>query len=537
MKFIKSIVLFFFYAFLFSDLALGQVLLPGTFDFEYYKLLLSKNEFKNEPISYFPSIITDYAPDSTLAWNIWSKHKKYDQKAGALQIVAPTVGFVYNSKMPRSYNDGAVWTGKGANSWVSTGVYGKIKTGDRSFFSYTFAPVAYFAQNAYFTIPDTDVEKSNFSYPFYQKLDFVERYGNESFMKVHPGQSEIKYVYRGLTAGFSTQNVVWGPAIFNPILMSQQAPGIPHFNLGFNTPINTRIGRLDGKVFWGALQESAYYDGDPGNNRRYITGFTGGYAPSFIKGLNVGLHRVMYRRWNDSLAFKDVFAALFNTSSTYNTPLNGVLTNDVYDQMASLSVRWNRPELGLEIYVEYARNDFAGTLTEFLRNPDRSRAITIAASEAFELNNGKTVKLLYENTTLSANQLQIYNIFASPTYYVHGFLDHGYTHDGQIVGAGIGPGSNTHIVQAQYFTSNSMLSLSAQRIRFNDDYILREFAGALKYPSEFEMAYSIRYKRLFQRLELEAQLLYSYRYEWYFIPYNNHANLSPSFNVRYLIAN
>ena len=459
-------------------------------------------------------------------------------KSSKFSVVDPTFGTLYNSTVSRSYNDGPIWNGKGLNSWFTTGVMGKLRTGENSYFSYTFSPIVHYSQNAAFDIPQQLFDKSQYSYPFYERLDQVERYGNASIFKVDPGQSEVKYVYRNVAAGFTTQNEVWGPALFNPILMSQQAAGIPRFNIGFNRPIDTKIGRLEGKAFWGVLRESDYYDSNPNNNRRYITGFTGGYEPSFVKGLNLGLHRVMYRLWErNALGVKDVFATFVHTSPDYNTPLNGIVTNDEYDQMASVTIRWNRPELGLEIYAEYARNDFPGGFKEFGRNPDRSAAFILGFSEAFELNNGNTLKLVYENTDLSANQLQIVSIFSSPTYYVHYSIAHGYTQNGQIIGAGIGAGSNTHVVQAQYFMPGSMFSLTAQSIRFNDDYILREYAGALKYPSEFEFAYSAKYYRLFDRFTIEGQLQYAKHYNRYFVNGTKDRNFQALLNLRYRINN
>lgn len=520
----------------FYSVSIGQVLQPGTFDYEYYRLLISRTDFDNEPITYFPTIITDYAPDSAFSWNVWRNYKKFENKESNFTLIEPTATMLYNSGMSRSYNDGPLWSGKGLNSSFSGGFYGKIRTGQKGYISYTVNPVIFYAQNSYYRIPTSEEPRSPFSYPYLERFDYVERYGNESLYAFHPGQSELKYVYSEFSAAISTQNMMWGPALFNPILMSQQAAGFPHLDLGTNTPLSTKIGRFEGKVFWGALKESAYYDGNPDNNRRYITGFVGGYAPNFIKGLNLGIQRVMYRPWEpNSLGLRDAFAFILNTSPVYNTPVGGVVTNDNYDQLASFTVRWNLPELGLEMYGEYARNDFPGNFKEFLRNPDRSRAITLAVSESFEIANGNTVKLLYENTTLSANQLQIFNVFASPSYYVHSLLDHGYTHDGQIIGAGIGPGSNTHMVQAQYFDQHGMFGLWAHRIRFNDDYILREYAGALRYPSEFELTYGARYQKFFNHLSIDAQLTYSHRYQWFFGENGTGRNLQPALTVRYLL--
>ncbi len=536
-KLLSFIFLSFIYCFIGGRSVFGQVLLPGTPDYDYYRLMLSLNESDSKPISFFPSIITDYAPDSAFTWNKWSEQFNHPQTpSNSFRWISPTVGSLVNTGVGHSYNDGPMWNGKGLNGFASAGFYGKLKVTDKSYVSYTFNPIVYFAQNKDYPIPAQEFNKSPYSYPFLERLDYVERYGGSSFARFNPGQSELKFVYSHFSAGVSTQNLNWGPSLFNPILLSSQAAGVPHIDLGLNKPVDIKIGYIDGKVILGLLEESDYYDFDPNNNYRYLTGIIGGYRPSFVKGLNIGIQRIMYRSWQKGdLKAKDVFASLLNTSPKYDEALGDYITNDVYDQLASLSLRWNRPELGLEMWGEYARNDFPGDLKEFLRNPDRSGALTIGVSEAFEIKNGHTIRLLFENTRLSANQLQIFNSFSSPMYYVHNILKHGNTNDGQYLGAGIGAGSNTHIFQAQYVHDNGMFGLSVQRIRFNDDYILTKWAGALRYPSEFELNYGAFYYRTLENISINAQLNFAHRYQWFYGEQGSVRNLQLGLSVRYLI--
>ena len=395
----------------------------------------------------------------------------------------------------------------------------------------------FFAENKDYVIPDTKFNKSPYSYPFYERLDLVERFGDQPFAQFAMGQSEIKYVYGVFSLGFGTQNFNWGPSHFNPILLSNQAAGFPHFDFGLNKPINIKIGQIDGKIIWGRLTESDYYDTNRENNYRYITGIIGGYRPSFVKGLNIGIQRIMYRSWQQGeLAVKDVFSTFLNTSSHYDTSFGSVITNDKYDQIASFTLRWNLAELGFEIWGEYARNDFAGGIMDFLRYPDRSSALTLGASESYELKNDATIFLLFESTRLSANQLQINNTFSSPTYYVHNILDHGYTQKGQLLGAGIGPGSNTHVFQVQYLNEKHLIGFTAQRIRFYDDYILNQNVGSLTYPWEFEIFVAGDYKRTFKQFSIDLELAYAHHYHRYFNYEDNLGNLIISCSLRYFLS-
>ena len=57
-----------------------------------------------------------------------------------------------------------------------------------------------------------------------------------------PGQSSIRYDLGALTAGISTENMWWGPGIYNSMLMSNNAPGFLHYSINSNRPINTFAG-------------------------------------------------------------------------------------------------------------------------------------------------------------------------------------------------------------------------------------------------------------------------------------------------------
>lgn len=488
----------------------AQVLYPDDYTEDYYRLITLKNDSIG-PVPMFirPSVINEYSTDSALSWNIWGDYFNLNFKKNGkknFMLLNPKLEYVYNYDYPRGYNDGPVWSGKGSNASFTAGF-----AGNYGILHYSFAPVVWFAQNQAFNIPELGLNKNEFSYPAEQNIDWVMRYGDDNYYAFDWGQSEVRLVYKNATVGFSTANFSWGPSRYNPIIMSKNAAGFPHVDVGTARPQPTKIGTIDFKWYWGALRESKYYDNDPDNDRGYITGFSLGYQPSLIKGLYFGLNRIMYRRWaSGELATKDFFSAFIRNSH------NGLLRNDDYDQMFSVAVEYKFPEVGLNVYLEYARNDFFGSLPDLAEHPDRTRASTIGLAKTFDLDNGKVLEFIIENTTLSSNQIQITSPGISATYYQHGVVESGYTHKGQIIGAGIGPGSNTGVFGFNLYDPKGKLGFTFQRIRFNDDYLVNAYPDTEDEPTDHEMALGFEYLRFFNNFSVNPRLVFAYRNNFLF---------------------
>lgn len=490
-------------------MSFGQIFYPGDYTEDYYRLILVKDStIDHKPLMIWPSIMTSYS-DSSLKWNIWSDHFDMDFKNGrpsSITILDPRVSFVYNHKYPRGYNNGPVWSGKGLNTSVTGGV-----TGNLGIVNFSFSPALWYAQNGSFRIPPSPYNKSEFSYPVENKIDWVMRFGNDPVYQFDWGQSEIRVVYKNWTTGFSMANFSWGPSRYNPIIMSKNAGGFPHIDLGTIRPVDTKIGKMEFKWIWGAMYESDYFDDNPTNDRKYITGFSFGYQPKKIKGLTIGLNRIMYSRWADGdLSAEDFFSALIRNKG------KNIQENDEYDQMFSGALEYHFPQVGLNLYVEYARNDFFGSIMDLAEHIDRTRARTLGITKTFDLKNGKLLEFNYENTTLSNNQIQAIFPSIAATYYVHSVVESGYTHNGQIVGAGIGPGSNSDIWWFNIYNPNGKLGFTLQRIRFNDDYVTQTFIGVEDEPTDYEISLGADYIRMLDNFSINAQLFAIYRNNFLF---------------------
>ena len=247
MKIITSIIL------LAVSLSLtSQVLYPESALLDYYRVLEIKNQSLEKRLNLFPSIIKPYEADS-LKWNPWGFTKSKDKKK--IEVLPIQWANHFNSKYARGYNDGAIWKGKGFTSSLQGGVQGKL-----GMLEYTFTPIVYYSQNADFELAEQRGNNKIFNYQFRnRRIDHVQRYGTDSFTKLNLGQSEIRMVYRSFTVGASTQNVTFGPAQYNPIILSNNAAGIPHFDIGTYKPIETKIGQIESKLYYGILTKSDYF--------------------------------------------------------------------------------------------------------------------------------------------------------------------------------------------------------------------------------------------------------------------------------------
>ena len=190
---------------------------------------------------------------------------------------------------------------------------------------------------------------------------------------------------------------------------------------------------------------------------------------------------MMYKRFNEFEAI-DLLVMAYRYDDADRNPDNPNTGNDDFDQLAALSMEWTFPEQGFEAYMEFGKNDFGGVLGG--QEPEHSRAYTLGFSKLLLLKDDKIIKLAYERAVLDRSKAAFlyrrHNI-----WYQHSYIRQGYTHKGQVIGAGIGPGSSSDVFDFDLFTKNGKLQLFAQRIRFNDDYYFDTFNDQFHHDHEW----------------------------------------------------
>jgi len=382
-----------------------------------------------------------------------------------------------NTTFPWGRNDGAVWQGKGATTALDVG--GAI--GWRSL-TVTLQPTLIYNQNSAFDLAAVEVgDQPVYAYPW-RVIDYPQRFGPDPFWTVDPGQSEVAVDWRGARVAAGTRNLWWGPAIENPIIMSNNAPGFRHVSLATERPLDIGIGDLEGQWVWGALGQSDWFDPTVTQTDRFFTGIVITYSPAFLPGLSLGGTRVFQELVPDGgVPFEDHFLVLQGLRKERLVSSNAPDGTDERDQLLSLFGRWMMPESGFEVYAEWARNDHSGSLTDFVLEPEHSQAYTMGLQKVTALSPERMVVARLEFVHLEAPPT--FQVRPRGVYYEHSVVTQGYTHEGQILGASVGPGGSGQSMGVDLYAPWGMVGFDARRrVTDNDAY----WVWAIENASAFE---------------------------------------------------
>ena len=517
-----------------SALVAQQVMLPASELSDYIRLLELQGKATGTPLVFWSSSLTPRVAgltvDASHPWAATFPLAARAERVDGLQArsLGVTADVVYNSAFPTTANDGALWAGRGLSAIVRGG--GEFRFGHITARIY---PELTYAQNATFDLatgPATS--RSPWSYPWHIGIDYPQRFGDGAVTSLGLGQSELRLDVGPFTAAASNENVWWGPGVRNAIVMGAAAPGFPHLDVGTGRALHTGIGDIEFRQIWGELSASSYSGTFPDGGRRFITGLTAGFRPAVEPNLTLGLTRVMYHdvRFGD-WTLRDVLSAyghIFNQGE-YVQP-DGTVNNDADDQLASATARWVFPSVGFETYVEYARNDFAGGIRDLFIQPDHSAAITIGIQKALATTDGTWV-LKGEATSLAAPEVDA--LRGVGTFYVHGVNLEGYTNRGQLLGAAIGPGSNSQFLSLDRYAPDGRLGVFVQRVRYDDEYataaLLHAPGGYLSQQSDVIVGASM--VRLRGRTTLGATIEATREFNRNFVYLNDAWNLTLRFSA------
>ena len=411
----------------------------------------------------------------------------------------------YNSAAPYGQNDGALWQGKGYNTSLTGGARMEAFG-----FELTVKPQISFSQNQSF---DYLIDKTNSS--FYDKnnnklypnkasdygyvwsnIDLPQRFGDGSFWHFDWGDTEIRWTWHTLTFGAGFQSPWLGPAWLNPMLGSNNAPTYPKLDAGLRRTkvylpfCDWYIGDIEGRIWLGKLSESEYYDNNPSNDSRLLTGLSASYKPSFIPGFTFGVNRIFITNWAKH-NLKYIFR-LFTLSQSNGSQVG---TGEDEDQKASLFIDWQFPKIGFEFYGELGIDDFAA---HPLENPFHTAIYTLGIKQNIPLPLSKVSskwsdlksELIFEWNNFEMSQ-DFQMQWKYMGYYAHGQISHGYTQKGHILGAGTGYFGNSQFLGYKIFFDKGYFMPYFHRSSPDNNYIYSMTVGSdIKYDSpEYEKYY------------------------------------------------
>lgn len=382
----------------------------------------------------------------------------------------------YNQHHPYGWNDGAMIPSKGLQWLASAGVYAKYK-----FIEAQLRPEAVNAQNKPFQNP-----------PYRpRKLDLPERMGQDPYRQYFWGQSYIKAHIGPISLGYSTENLSWGGGYINNIILSNNTPGFGHYTLHTNKPIKTPLGTIEGHVIAGQLRHSGFtypleftsgtwppqagdvvVDTAAPKYHTFFSGIQMVYQPKWLPGLFLGASRVVQIGGEPSSPMDYINYAYLGREAQNDKTSTHPLANVPRNQIVAVSARYLLKESHAEIYAEIGREDWWADFEDFLTRPTYSTVWMAGMKKLHWWSDKKAwLEFFLENTHIQAridNFIQPSNTKGYHSFYMHG-NGVGWTHHGQVLGAGIGPGSNMFTLGVSMLKGLEKTGISFERVIYNED--------------------------------------------------------------------
>jgi hypothetical protein len=411
---------------------------------------------------------------------------------------------------------------RGYQTMLSGGFFAKF-----SILSIQFRPELVYAENRHFE-SFTDVHKNGSAIGVYNGyhgyIDLPECFPGKPYKKIFPGQSSIRLTAGPFSLGISSENLWWGPGTRNSILMSNSAAGFYHLTFNTVKPIRTPIGSFEFQVIGGKLETSNFLGADQNGNPlyypnstdwRYLNAMVLSYQPRWIHGLFIGITRSFMLMGENTKNFND-----------YMRVLTPVAKKGLYgqgeqtfpeDQQFSLFARWILPADHAEIYAEYGRGDHNYDLRDMFIRPQNFRAYILGLKKLFYYNtsNGKYVEFNLELTQLEQNKTEPIN---ASYFAAYGAPLRGNTNQGQMLGAGIGPGSNLQTISLSWGKGLDNIGFQLERYVHNNDLYYHLSNDLRGHWVDINLAFKGQYSWKSFLLSAKLEGIRSYNYEYSFVP-------------------
>ncbi|HOI31852.1 MAG TPA: capsule assembly Wzi family protein, partial [Bacteroidales bacterium] len=461
----------------------------------------------------------------------YNKEGKNNLRLTLLPVYAHTR---FNGHHPYGWSDGAMVPNRGLQQYLSAGIYGRI-----GILEAQLRPELVWGQNKEFQNP-----------PFRPiRIDMPERMGQSNYEKIFLGQSFVKLHLGPIAVGLSNENIWWGPGRKNAIVMSNNAPGFGHFTLHTNRPIKTRIGTFEGQMAIGKLHRSGftypsrYTPGEwppiAGNVvpdtigdvvYGFFNGMVGVYQPKWTPGLFLGISRVVQLD-REAENLWDYFKILTTLPKKELNDAGVEAGNNNRNQIISVFARYLFRKSHAEVYMEIGREDNWFDFEDLMTRPQYSTAYMFGFRKLYALKKKDSwLEVSGEYTKIQA-PVENYN---NPNFTQNSFYTHangiGWTHRGQVLGAGIGPGSNMMTFGAQYFHGFNTFGLQFERVIYNEDLFYRIDYLNLGFGNPFfvdgskhfvDWGFIFNHHTSFGKLFVGYQLhlMRTYNFQWNYDPY------------------
>lgn len=404
---------------------------------------------------------------------------------GSIELLPVNVQYQFNSLLPYDWNDAGLIPSRGYQSQTSFGVFAKYGP-----LSIQLKPEYIHADNLGFQgfpAEQFDVVWAKYYDNYYNVSEITERFGGDVYSKLLWGQSSIRLTFDPVSIGLSNENLWWGPGHRSSLLMSNNAPGFKHITLNTSRPVQTKFGSFEAQLIAGRLENSGIlppqvnrvYDGrtryiPKRNDWRYLSGFVMTYNPKWVPGLFIGATRVSQMYNQDAGKSPADFIPFLQ-------PFENKSAAEKRDRYSTLFFRWVLKESNAEVYGEYGHQGKI-TLTQFLKEPDKNAAYLLGLRKIIPLNKRPDE---YFQVSLELTELQQISVPQKGGWYTSSTIRQGYTHNGQLLGAGIGPGSNLQSLNISWYRGLKRIGVQGERYIHNNDFYYQMYIN----PPDFRKHY------------------------------------------------
>ncbi len=459
---------------------------------------------------------------------------------GKLKILPIDYVLNYTTHHPYNRNNGSMIPNKGFQHLISLGFYFELGP-----LSVQFKPEHIFAENKIFDgfwDGHYDVTWAD-RYILWNRIDMPERFGENNLKKNTIGQSSIRLNFKSLSFGISSENIWWGPSLRNGILMSNNAQGFNHITFNTRKPIKTKIGYFQWQIVTGRLEASGFYPAGKDktysgsniympkvnqrgaeNDWRFFQGYTFTYSPKWIPGLHLGAIRWLqmygsmfegnyywiFDETNKSIGWFPIFSNFLRKNDKIEPYEKEI------DQAAGIFFRWVWEDSKAEVYAELNYNDSKFNFRDLLSDSDHARGTTLGVHKLFDSKKDNSqIEFHWEWTQLEQTAGRL--IRDAGSWYMHGRVLHGYTNNGEVMGAGIGPGSNSQYFSFAKIQTTKKIGFALEIIDQDNDFYYLAFDDSKdfrRYWKDFN--FHLYYQNKFSKFWGSLNLMYSrsLNYQW-----------------------
>ncbi len=383
---------------------------------------------------------------------------------------------VNNSLLPQNWNDGNMFPARGWQERYYIGLQLKLGIIDIN-----LQPEWLKVQNIQQEYYPGNPEDGNFMSKYFGSvanvIDNFRQFGTKKIDTFSLGQSRIGLKLGPVNVGYSNQNNWWGPGLRNSLVISNNAAGFKHLYLSTNKPIKSFIGSFEFSAITGLLDTNWYEDPDIPLMRSI---WSGGIAQKNLDQRKIDAISINWSpKWIPNLFLGYAYSRQYykHQAQPYGQPYSFFSKDFTKVELGSLMFRFLLPKDYAEFYGEMGIPSKAPWPWKYFeKNPKTGFVFGITKLAQFR------PKKSYLRINVEMTQLQLYNpkdLFYPGNAFVGGLpnswytsdvIKQGYTNQGQVLGASIGPGSNSQTINLSYHFKYNNFGLMVERISQNYDF-------------------------------------------------------------------